>query len=76
MSNIIVYTTKTCAFCKEVVRFLGHKNKKYTLKDVTEDIETRKWLYEMTGYQTVPVTQVGDKFVVGPQLGKIAELLQ
>lgn len=75
MSKIIVYTTKTCVYCKQIVKWLQNKNQEYTLRDVTEDVEMRKELYEKTGYTTVPITQIGDKYVVGPQYGKIAELL-
>lgn len=75
MKTITLYTTKTCAFCKNVKTYLENRREQYTIKDVTDDTETRMWLYEKTGYTTVPVIQVGDKFVVGPQYGKIAELL-
>lgn len=73
--SIIVYTTKTCAFCKDVKRFLGMKKREYKEYDVTDDVEMRKKLYEKTGYTTVPVVQCGDTYIVGPQYGKIAQAI-
>jgi Glutaredoxin and related proteins len=75
MSNIIVYTTKTCAFCKEVVRFLGHKNKKYTEIDVTNDVDKRIELQKITNYTTIPVTKIGDEYIVGWQPLKLSAAL-
>ena len=73
--KVIVYTTKTCAYCKQLMRWLEHRNQPYEAYDVTDDIEMRKELYNKTLMTTVPITQVGDKYVVGPQYGKIAELI-
>ncbi len=75
MKDITIYTTKTCAYCKPLKQWFGHKNVVFKEHDVTEDVETRKDLYEKTGYTTVPIIKVNDKYVVGPQYGKIAELL-
>lgn len=73
--KIVVYTTRTCAYCKQVMKWLEHKGKQYTTYDVTDDVEMRKALYEKTSYTTVPIIQIGEKYIVGPQFGKIAEAL-
>lgn len=73
--KVILYTTKTCAYCKQLMKWFDNRKQPYELYDVTEDIEMRKELYNKTMYTTVPITQVGDKYVAGPQYGKIAELL-
>lgn len=75
MSNIIVYTTKTCAFCKEVKRYLGHKNREYTEIDVTNDVDKRIELQKITNYTTIPVTKIGDEYIVGWQPLKLAAAL-
>jgi len=73
--KIVVYTTKTCSYCKQVMKWLDNKGKKYTTYDVTDDTEMRKELYEKTSYTTVPITQIGDRFIVGPNWAKLAEAL-
>lgn len=75
MRDITIFTTKTCVYCKQLSKWLDNRGEKYTLKDVTEDTETRKELYEKTSYTTVPIIKINDKYIVGPQYGKIAELL-
>ena len=75
MRDITIFTTKTCVYCKQLAKWLDNRGEKYTLKDVTEDTETRKELYEKTLYTTVPIIKINDKYIVGPQYGKIAELL-
>ena len=75
MNKINLYTTRSCAYCPQVKKWLGLKGKEFNLIDVTEDVEMRKELYEKTGYTTVPVTEFNGKFVVGPQWGKLAELV-
>lgn len=70
-----IYTTKTCVYCKQLMRWLENKGKQFTSYDVTDDVEMRKELYNKTGYTTVPIIQIGDKYIVGPQYGKIAEAL-
>lgn len=73
--KIVVYTTRTCSYCKQVMKWLENKGKQYTTYDVTDDIEMRKELYEKTSYTTVPIIQIGEQYIVGPQYGKIAEAL-
>ena len=75
MRDITIFTTKTCVYCKQLAKWLDNRGEKYTLKDVTEDTEARKELYEKTSYTTVPIIKINDKYIVGPQYGKIAELL-
>jgi glutaredoxin len=54
---------------------MDNKGLKYRLHDVTDDNEMRKELYEKTSYTTVPITRINDSYVVGPQWGKLAELV-
>ena len=73
---IKVYSTKTCAYCQMVKRFLDLREAKFEEVDVTEDPETRAWLHKMSGYSTVPVTTDGDMFVVGWRPDQIARLIE
>ena len=62
---IILYTTKTCQWCKVVKKYLAMKQVKFEVVDVTDDQEERQRLYQLTNAMTVPITTYGEKFVIG-----------
>jgi glutaredoxin 3 len=72
---ITIFTTKTCAYCPMVKKYLDMKHQTYEVVDVTDDMEARDRLFKATGALTVPITQIGDKYVIGPNYGKLAEAL-
>lgn len=72
---LTVYTTKTCAYCPMVKKYLTMKNVQYKEVDVTEDVNVRQELQDKTGMFTVPVTSYGSDFVVGWNPAKLSELL-
>jgi glutaredoxin len=71
---ITIYTTKNCAQCVPVKKYLTMQNIDYKEIDVTDDTEKRSELYDLTGYTRVPVTVRGSKFVVGYDIGKLKGL--
>ena len=75
MAKVIVYTSPTCTYCYVVKIFLKKNNIKFEEIDISEDVESRKRLEEKTGVETVPVTFVGEKFVVAYDKKKLKELL-
>jgi glutaredoxin 3 len=62
---LTVYTTKTCAYCTMVKKYLTLKKVEYQEVDVSEDNTIRDKLHNMTGMTSVPVVTKEDKFVVG-----------
>jgi glutaredoxin len=72
---ITVYTTTACAYCKMVKQYLTLKGKEFTVVNLEENPEKRQELFEKTGALTVPITQVGDDFVIGWNRQKFAEVL-
>ena len=64
-----VYTTKTCAYCPMVKKYLTYKGIKYTEKDA-EQPEIRDEAIKLSGAMTVPITVIDDQVIVGwkPQL--------
>lgn len=72
---LTVYTTKSCAYCPMVKKYLTMKNVPYQEVDVTEDMTVRQELLNKTGMQTVPVTSNGSDFVVGWNPGALSKLL-
>lgn len=72
---ITVFTTKTCAYCKMVKQYLTLKGKEFSVVDLEEHPEQRQALFEKTGALTVPITQVGDEYIVGWNRSRFAEVL-
>lgn len=72
---ITVFTTTTCAYCKMVKQYLTLKGKEFTEVNLNENPEKHKEIIEKTGVSTVPVTQIGDEFVVGWNRQRFAELV-
>lgn len=72
---LTVYTTKTCAFCPMVKKYLSMKKTDYREVDVSDDPNIRAELFRVTGMQTVPVTMDGERFVVGWNPAKLSELI-
>lgn len=62
---LIVYTTKTCAYCPMVKKYLTMKNLAYKEVDLTEDAEKRQELFDITGQLTVPITTNGKDYIIG-----------
>lgn len=72
---ITVYTTKTCAYCPLVKKYLEAKGIEYEAIDVTENAEKREELLSLTGMMSVPVTTKGKDFVVGFQPSLLQKLI-
>lgn len=78
--KIVVYTTPTCHFCKEVKEFFKKNKVKYTEKDVTKDKAALKEMVEKSGSMGVPVIVIDDKWksaIIGfnePKLRKILNI--
>lgn len=62
---LTVYTTDSCAYCPTVEKFLNFKKLPYKKINVTDDMDARKELFELTGLSSVPVITDGKQFVVG-----------
>lgn len=73
---IKVFTTKTCAYCPSVKKYLSMKGKKYQEIDVTEDLNLIKPASKVSGLYTVPqVMFENGKVVVGLNYAALADNL-
>ena len=72
---ITLYTTPTCHYCHEVKAFLEENGQEFKLVDVTKDRDSLNLVKEKTGRLAVPVTQIGDEFIVGFEEERISQLL-
>lgn len=73
--QVVVYSTPTCTFCKQVKEFFTENNVVFEEYNVAEDQEKRREMIEKSGQMGVPVVFVGDEMVIGFDEGKLRELL-
>ncbi len=66
-SNITIYSTSSCGFCKMLKSYLNDKGIKYNEKMVDEDQDLARELYEKSGQLGVPFTTI-EKFVKKDQV--------
>lgn len=71
---ITVFTTPTCATCRDVKRYLERHELPYETIDLTENPEIAQNLYETTGVMTVPITTDGTTYVIGYDRAKLRKL--
>tara|TARA_Y100000310_G_scaffold320949_1_gene377946 strand:+ start:599 stop:835 length:237 start_codon:yes stop_codon:yes gene_type:complete len=74
---ITVYSRPTCPWCKKLKDWL--KKKKVEFEDIdlyeTQNAKFRDVMIEKTGQMSVPVTQIGEKIIVGFDEKKLQEAL-
>lgn len=79
MPNVTIYSTKTCAFCSMVKRFLSHKNIPFSEINLDDHPEKREEAYRLSGARSVPMTYIknGEKesVVLGYAPAKIMQAL-
>lgn len=76
MEKVTVYTTPTCPWCGKVKDYLGDKGVAFDEVNVASDREGARRMIELTGQRAVPVTVIGNDFVVGYDPEKLESNLQ
>lgn len=70
----VVYTSKTCAPCSSLKKYLDHKGIEYELRD----IEMPRWAHivnTLTGRVIVPVTVLNGHIITGLNYSAIAKAI-
>lgn len=75
MKNAIIYTTKTCRYCKDVEKLFNDHGVKYEKFDVGVDLERRKEMVEKSGQLGVPVIDIAGDIVIGYDEDTLKQLL-
>jgi glutaredoxin 3 len=65
VSEVIVYTTRTCPYCRLAKDLLSRRSVAYREVDVTDREEFRDLLERLTGGRTVPQVVIGGRPVGG-----------
>ena len=77
-SQIIIYSTTWCAFCKTEKQYLDKLGIAYVEKDIEADKDAYNELMAKNGgsFQGVPVTDIAGELVLGFDRAKIDTLLK
>lgn len=65
MSDIRLYTTDPCGFCRQAKALLDARGYEYETIDLAKDPQGREALAEQTGRMTFPQIMVGERSVGG-----------
>lgn len=75
MTDVKIYTTPTCTYCKMAKEFFKENNVEYTEYNVAEDTERAQEMIEKTGQQGVPVMEIDGKTIIGFDKDEVKEAL-
>ncbi len=76
MEKIIVYSTQVCPYCIMLKNFLKQNNISFEEVDLTENKKLKEEIFEKTGQMVVPITKIGEEYIIGYNLKKIKEILK
>ncbi len=74
-NKLIVYTTVSCVYCTLLKKYLKNNDIEYIEKDITKDKELQEYIIKKTEAISVPVLQLGEKFVKGFNKKEIEKLI-
>jgi glutaredoxin 3 len=74
--TVIVYSTSTCPFCKQVKAFLKEHDITFIDVDVMANQEKAKEMIQKSGQMGVPVVDIDGEIVVGFNEKRLRELLK
>lgn len=73
--KIRVFSTPFCPYCVALKSFLDENNVVYEYLDVSENMGAQKEMIEKTNQMGVPVTNIGDEWIIGFDRERIAKML-
>ena len=74
MTNVTVYSTQNCPYCRMAKALLEKYGVPYDSIDVGADTEAAKKMIDLSGQRGVPVIVVGDEVIVGFDAQRLNEL--
>jgi glutaredoxin 3 len=76
MTDIIVYSTATCPWCRMLKDFLAERKVKFRNVDVGADSKAAKEMIDKSGQMGVPQIEINGKLIVGFDKAAIEEELE
>lgn len=65
MTQVKVYSTPTCPWCKKTKEFLKENNVDFKDVNVAEDQKAREEMVEKSGQMGVPVIEIDGEIIMG-----------
>ena len=75
-TQVTVYSTTWCGFCKAAKQYFSSKNVAFTEVDVEQDMAAAQQIVQETGQMGVPVIRIGSHVIVGFDRPKIDAALK
>ena len=75
MKDVKIYSTPSCHFCHDAKDFFKANNIAFTDYDVSQDLEKRKEMVDLTDQMGVPVIVVDGQWTVGFNKREVAKML-
>lgn len=75
MSQVQIYSTPTCVYCKHAKEYFTEKGVAYTEHNVAADLEARKDMVEKSGQMGVPVIDIDGEITIGFDKERLEALL-
>lgn len=75
MSNVTIYTTPSCVYCRLAKDFFKKHSVNYQEKDVIVDEQARNDMITRSGQMGVPVIEIDGKIVIGYDQRRLKSLL-
>ncbi|MDK2975577.1 MAG: hypothetical protein PWP06_52 [Candidatus Marinimicrobia bacterium] len=73
--RVIIFTTPTCTFCKQVKRYLIEKKIRFKEVDVSRNTKAAQDMMRKSGQQGVPQLWINNRPIVGFDRPKIDKML-
>ncbi len=73
--RIIVFTTPTCTYCKQVKRYLAEQRVRFKEVDISRDSKAAQDMVRKSGQQGVPQLWINNRPIVGFDRPKIDKML-
>jgi glutaredoxin 3 len=65
MSQVILFSTRSCSWCKRAKRYLRENRVRFKEIDIERDPKAAQDVVKKTGQIGVPVIKIGSKWIVG-----------
>lgn len=74
MANVIVYSSNTCTYCKQLKAYLGTQNIEFEERNIDVNPAFGDELFSM-GVQSLPLTIIGEEKILGLNVTRIQQAL-
>ena len=65
MSQVILFSTRSCSWCRRAKRYLKENRVRFKEIDIERDPKAAQDVVKKTGQIGVPVIKIGSKWIVG-----------